>query len=99
MQTFDFDAYCKQAEGAARAARVNGYDVRAYRDGGESFSCHLTRDGVTVATVRNDGHGGCHRYGWTSRDERVRAETMAARLLPGALEAIDTIVSALIDGR
>lgn len=100
MQTTpNLDAYFLAATRAARAAAAEGYAVRAYRDGGESFSCILTRHGADVATVANDGRGGCHRYGWQSREARVDAEATAARLLPGVSEALDTIIAAMLDTR
>ena len=42
------------------------------------FSATITKDGAPVATVRNEGHGGCHIFDWDDPRQEAAFEAFAA---------------------
>ncbi len=62
-----------------------------------AFSAELHVDGVLAAYVSNHGQGGCNETHFLDRDLGDKVEAEAKRLNPDDMEALDTVVSDLME--
>lgn len=83
----------------ATTTPLGGYAIKGYRaNGGQetvAFTATLTRDGKPVASVRNDGTGGCNLFTFQVRDEAVRWAALANETFPDQFEPEDRLFERL----
>lgn len=77
------------------------YDLTAIKEaGGEEtprFEAKITKNGLAIATVSNDGNGGCNRYYFDDRAEEAPFEAWIAANHPAKFEASDAWVYRCLD--